>query len=247
MISSRSSAHAVVLDRAQRQRDLGLRHPEQAQHPLLQRPGAIEHRAQRSGLDGRLPHQPQLARRPREHDDERPVAVRRRHDEAGRGADRLEDRRALRHDRLLAVARPHRLLAVGPPARPVAAQDVEDPLLQRLVEHHRPAGEAGDHVGRQVVRGRPEAARGEDHVDLLAREEVQRRPHVAGPVGHDHDVRQLDAALAQPLRQPRPVAVGDDPRQDLGAGDDDARADGHPHVGRSASGSALGLPPARIS
>ena len=150
-------------------------------------------------------------------------------------------------DRLLAVPCPHRDLAVGPPAGPIALQDPEDPLLQRLVEDHLAAREPAHHLGGEVVRRRPEAARGQHELDPLAREEVERRADVGRPVGDDDDVRDLHAPVAQPLRQPRPVAVADDPRDHLGAGDDDARADGHPQVGRSDSDSRFGLPPARTS
>ena len=74
-----------------------------------------------------------------------------------------------------------------------------------------------------------------------------RAAQILAAIAHDHDLRQLDAVLAQPLRQPRAVAVGDDPRQHLGAGDDDAGA-GHPaHCGRWSSGSARGLRPGRSS
>ena len=54
------------------------------------------------------------------------------------------------------------------------------------------------------------------------------------PVADDRDVREVDAELAQPLGEPRAVAVGDAPGEDLGAGDDDARAGAHAQVGRSA-------------
>ena len=44
MISSRSSGDAVVLDRdAATERDLGLRHAVEPQHPLLERAGPVEH------------------------------------------------------------------------------------------------------------------------------------------------------------------------------------------------------------
>ena len=79
-------------------------------------------------------------------------------------------------------------------------------------------------------------------------EELERGEHVLRPVADHDDVRQLDAALAQPLGEPRAVAVGDHPRQHLGAGDDDAGADAHPaQVGRSDSGSSRGRLPGRMS
>ena len=48
----------------------------------------------------------------------------------------------------------------------------------------------------------------------------------AGPRGR-LSVRHLDAKLAQALGDPGAVAVGDRPGDDLGAGDDDARANAH--------------------
>ena len=64
----------------------------------------------------------------------------------------------------------------------------------------------------------------------------------------DHDLGELDPVLAQPLRQPRPVAVGDDPGQHLGAGDDDAGARAHgAQVGRWSAGSSRGALPGRSS
>ena len=245
VISRSPSGDALALDGEQGLRDLGLGHAVEPQHPLLEHPRAVEHRPQRVLRDGVLPHRPQLAGRAGEHEHRRPVAVRGRHHQAGRRADRLEDRRALGDDRLLAVAGPHRLLAVGAPARAVAAQDGQDPLLQRLVEHHRPPREGADDVGREVVRRRAEPAAGDDQV--AAAEEVERRPHVGRPVADDDDLRHLDPALPQPLGQPRAVAVGDGPRQHLRAGDDDAGADAHPQVGRSDSGSSRGRLPGRMS
>ncbi len=240
VISSRSSAHPVRLDREQRLRDLRLRHAVEAEHPRLERARAGQQRAQRRRRDRHGPHRAQLAGRSRQHDDERPAVP--LDDEAGRGPDRLEDRGAARDHRLLAVPGPHRLLAVGAPAGAVAAQDREDPLLQGRVEHHLQARERTHDLGREVVRGRPEPAGGEDQVDALAGEELERGADVVRAVGDHDDVRQLDAALAQPLGEPGAVAVGDDRRQDLRAGDDDARADAHPQVGRSDT--LRGLPPA---
>ena len=52
-----------------------------------------------------------------------------------------------------------------------------------------------------------------DERDALPGEELERRAHVVGPVAADEDVRHLHAALAQPLGQPRAVAVGDEARR----------------------------------
>ena len=71
-----------------------------------------------------------------------------------------------------------------------------------------------------------------------AREEAQRALDVLGPVADDRDVGEVDAELAQPLGQPRAVAVGDAAGEDLGAGDDDARAGAHVAGRRSSAAAA---------
>ena len=94
------------------------------------------------------------------------------------------------------------------------------------------AGESPTTSRGQVVGRRPQTAGGDDHVDALAGQEAQ-RPRPCPRAGRRTivEVGEVDAALAHPLGQPRPVAVGDDPREDLGAGDDDAGAGAHAHVG----------------
>ena len=146
------------------------------------------------------------------------------HDQPRRRAHRLEHGRPLGHQRLLAVAGADRVLVEVAPAAAQPLEDRPDPLLQRRVERERAPGEVRDDLGGQVVGGRAEAAAGHDEVEALGGHEVERGAHVGAAVGHDQDLRDLDAALAQALGQPRPVAVGDDPRQHLGAGDEDARS-----------------------
>ena len=107
-----------------------------------------------------------------------------------------------------------------------AAQDLGDLLLHLLVEDQLAAGEAGDDLGGEVVGGRAEPAGGDDQVHPLGGHEAQRRLEVVGAVGDDEDVGDLDAELGQPFGDPGPVAVGDPAGEDLGAGDDDAGADG---------------------
>ena len=119
---------------------------------------------------------------------------------------------------------PARIGSISPPIRLRSrVDDRPDPLLQRLVQDHRRARPPGDHLGGEVVRGRPEATAGQHQVDV--REEVQGAPQIIGPVADHHDLGQLHAEPAQRLGQPGPVGVADQPRQHLGAGDDDARAD----------------------
>ena len=100
-------------------------------------------------------------------------------------------------------------------------EDRGDLLLHLLVEDHLAAGEPRHDLGGEVVRGRAEPAARDDQVDPLAGEEAQRRLEVLGAVADDDDVGDLDAQLAEPLRDPGPVAVGDPAGQDLGAGDED--------------------------
>ena len=106
--------------------------------------------------------------------------------------------------------------------------DGPDPLLERGVDDGGPALHLRDHLGGQVVGGRPEAAGGDDQRRAGAAEEGQRVAQVLRAVPHDDDVADVDPQLAQPLGQPRPVAVGHPPGEHLGPGDDDAGADSHP-------------------
>ena len=94
---------------------------------------------------------------------------------------------------------------------------------------HLAALERPDDLGGQVVGGRAQAAAGDDQVDARAAGSAAPR-HVLGPVADDRDVGEVDAELAQALGQPRPVAVGDPAGEDLGPGDDDARAGAHAAV-----------------
>ena len=71
MISSRSSGTPSRLDREQAERDLGLRHAEQPQHPLLERARWREQPAQRLGLAPPSPTSAAARRRARQHDDQR--------------------------------------------------------------------------------------------------------------------------------------------------------------------------------
>ncbi len=206
----------ALLHLAQALGDLGLGDAEHAQRVAVQRRGALEQLPDRLGRQRGRPHRLQLARRAGQDDDHAPV---RRDDQAGRGADRVERDRALRHHRLLAVGLPHRL-GVEVEAAGEAAQDRRDLLLDLLVEDQLATREAGDDLGGEVVGGRAEAARGDDQVHPLGGHEAQRRLEVVGPVADDEDVGDVDAELGQAFGDPGPVAIGDPPGQDLGAGDD---------------------------
>ena len=123
------------------------------------------------------------------------------------------------HERLLAVGGADGVLVEVAPAAAQALEDRPDPLLERAVERERAPAVVGDHLGGQVVGGRPEAAAGDDQVEVA--HEPQRLEHVRAAVGDDHDLRDLHPVLAQALGQPGAVAVGDDPRQHLRARDED--------------------------
>jgi hypothetical protein len=112
-------------------------------------------------------------------------------------------------------------------ARHQRLQDRRDLVLEPLVEHELALGEARDHLDRHVVGRRAEPAARHDQVHLLLGEEAQLRLDVLGPVAADGDVRELDAQLDEPVREPRTVAVPNSTGQNLRAGHDDARASAH--------------------
>src|SRR5439155_18449373 len=98
--------------------------------------------------------------------------------------------------------------------------DLGDAALERLIEHHLTPLEASDDLGREVVRGRAQAAAGEHHVEPLAGHEAERRMHVLWPVSDDRRVREIDSQLAQALGEPGAVSIAHPPAHLLGAGDD---------------------------
>jgi hypothetical protein len=109
-------------------------------------------------------------------------------------------------------------------ARHQRLQDRCDLVLELVVEHQLQAREAGDHLDRHVVGGRPEAPARDDQVHALVGQERELGLNVLRPVAADRDVGQLDAELEQAVGEPRAVAVLDPAGQHLGAGDDDASA-----------------------
>ena len=123
-------------------------------------------------------------------------------------------------------------------------ENLGDPLLERVVEHHLAAGEAPHDLGREVIGGRPEAAARHDHGHPLCRHEPERRHQIVGAIADDLDHRCVDAELGQALGQPGSVAVGDDPGQDLGARDEDPGAGGlaHAQVGSWPAGNGVVFP-----
>ena len=233
----------LLLGHAQGLGDLRLRDAEQAQHGLL-----VAGRTGHEGLErGRWP--PPAATSTAAHAAGRagPTTSRRpRHDDPRGGARGLDHRRALGHQRLLAGGGAHGLGVHVGPSPHQRLDDGGDAPLERLVEGQRTAGEARDHLQRQIVRGRPEAAAGHDQVHLLAGQELQLGLHVLGAVAADGDVGQLHAQLQQPVGQPGPVGVRHAAGQHLRTGDHDPRADraGRAHAqGRGPS--VISLAPVR--
>ena len=151
---------------------------------------------------------------------------RRAHEEPRRRAHRLQHHRA-RPARAPACARPPASArARRRPARAGRSTIAQIALLQRGVELHRHAHPRRHDLGGEVVRGRPEPAAG-DHQVRRPRHEVQ-RARAGRPAGRRRPAMygQRHAVPAQRLGQPRPVGVADQPREHLGAGDDDPRAHG---------------------
>jgi hypothetical protein len=226
-----------VLSRPQGVRDRRLGDPEQAQDPGAVGGGGGRRGAESGSPNRCFPHRPQLARGPGEHDDGGPLTVRGRNHQPWRGTHRGEHGRAFGDHCLLAVRMADRLGVEPGPAVEHGRQDLADARLESRVEDHLAPGEAPHDLGREVVRGRPEAAAGDDQVETLGGHEGQRGQDVPFTVADDDDVRGIDADLAQALGQPGAVAVGDDPAQDLGAGDEDSGARAHPQFGAFATGS----------
>jgi hypothetical protein len=157
----------------------------------------------------------ELSRRAGEHDHRGAVGG---HHEARRGSRRVDRGGPARDHRLLAVRLPERIrVEPQPPREP--RDDLGDPLLHSLVEHQLAAGEGRHHLRGQVVGGGPQPAAGDDQGDALRGQEAERGGEVGASIADADDVGHLDAELAQALRDPGPVPIGDSRGQDLGAGD----------------------------
>ena len=83
----------------------------------------------------------------------------------------------------------------------------------------------------EVVCGGAQPAARQDDAHPLLGHEPQRRLHVLRAIAHDRRVGEVHAELAQPLGQPRTVAVAHPAAEHLGAGDDYSRARAHVQVG----------------
>ena len=240
----------VGLDGLERAGDLGLRDPEQPQHALAQLDGAGQRLVEQSRRPARSPTS--AAARAAGRAARAPTAGRPPR-AAGPGAPaRSRPARAPARRRGPSPAcgsppgRPP--VDVRRPAHPQPLQDGPDALLQPRVERQAPSGEVGHDRRGEVVGGRPEATAGDDQIESERRLGLERRTHVLRAVADDEDLRAVDPRAAQPLRQPGPVGVADDPGQDLRSRDDDAGACAHEvQVGRADALNTRGLRPGRRS
>ena len=211
VISSAVERHALLARGAQRLGDLRLRDPEQPQHL----PGGTR-RARDGGAEA--PRSPRAVAHigcssrggPGSTTHGRAaVAVGRRDDEPRRGADRLEHRRALAGPPPACgwprARRPGRGRA-SVPAAGAGSPRCAPPAPRRAPSRGRWKRPTTSAVRSSAVGPSPPLVTIRSHA--LAGQEAQRGQHVLGPVADDHGVGEVDAELAQPLGQPRPVAVG---------------------------------------
>ena len=167
----------VGLELAQRRRDLGSGQRRRGagsaaracpRRPAASRSGAVATAAR--------PHRLQLARRPGQHDDQRPTAPARRSPARSRPARAPSRPRA----RAPACGCPRASRSSSPPtprAQPRRRSPRSAPPAPGRAPSSRPAN-AGHDLGGEVVRGRAEPAAGDDQVHALAGEEVERRAQV---------------------------------------------------------------------
>ena len=226
MISRSSSVRPARLGRAQRVGDLGLGDPEQAHDPgpYVVAPAIAARNA--SVARARLPHRLKLARRPGQHHHRR--ARHRR--PAARPA-----RARSRPDRASSTP------AGSPPAcgwrrgsrrasspgqrRIIGAQDLGDPLLELVVEHHLAAAKRPtiSAVRSSAVGPRPPLVM----ITAIPWSRMYRSA-ASRSSGRSPTIWIIAASTPSSRRRSDshgPVAVGDDPGQHLGAGDQDPRPD----------------------
>ena len=161
---------APVLDLAQALGDLGLGEAEKAKHHARIGLSPVQHLPDGVRLDRDRPHRVKLARRSG-HDDHDGAIVD-GHDQPWRGSGRVDQRRALGHHGLLPVRLAERFGVEVEPASE-AGEDLGDLLLHALVEHHLAPGEGAHDLRGEVVRGRPEAAAGDDQVHAVVAQEPE--------------------------------------------------------------------------
>ena len=156
----------------ERLRDLRLAGTEEPERPPERRPAAVEHAPDRIRLERLRPEPLELGRRPRKHDDRRPVRV---DDEARRRAGEPEDVSTLGHLRLLGhTLREVRVRALHPLRG--HARDALDLGLELLVDPEAPGPPPWRRPRpsdrRASARGRPNRRRGRPYAD---------RPRIGAP------------------------------------------------------------------
>ena len=214
----RLHAVAVAACLGQRPRDGGLARTEEAEDAPAGRRRPREDALHGVARDGRRPEPLQLARRPREHDEDARAVV---EHETRRGPGDPDHDRALGNGGLLRDAR--REVGVGP-VEPLGhrAGDALDVAHELVVDPQRGAGDAGDELDRAVVVGRPETARDEADVGAGARG-AQSRLELDGVVAHDRDLTGHEPEPERLARVERPVPIRPLAADELAAGDDDRR------------------------
>ena len=177
VISSASRSTPSRSRDPQRLGDLGLRDAEQAQHPLAVGRRAGDRRPEgRVGLGGGATSAAAraAARAARRRPGRR--GPRRRHDEAGRGADGLEHRRALRDEGLLARRPRAARRGRGRGQRSRSGSTIR--AIRSSSASSRRSGAPWTSATTSAVRSSavgPEAAAGDDHVHPLGGQPAQRR------------------------------------------------------------------------
>ena len=234
----------VGVELAQRRRDLRLGQREEAQDPLLQRPGARQQLAQRRRRDRVAPTS--SAARAAARAARRPAAPSPR---AARARSRPARARRRPRARCACLRAPARIASSSHGIRARSrVDDRPDALLERRVVLHRRARPRRDDVGGEVVGGRPEPAAGDDQVDAS--------PRGSPAPSADRRAGRRRRRCARRRRRARAAARTararwrpDQPGEHLGAGDDDARADAHVAQSptRTGSESRFGFLPGRNS
>ncbi len=162
--------------------------PEHPHHVLAVLRPARDRLLQHRSFHRGVPHRLQFARRARKHENRR-LSL---HHDAGRGADRIEDRCTGGHHGLFAIGRPHRVEVHVGEASTQPHEDLRDLLLELIVQHEFAPAELRDDRNRHIVGCRSESAAGDDQVDSLVGQKPQGGSDVARPVAANRDVRKLD-------------------------------------------------------
>ena len=243
VISRRLELHALALGHAQRLGDLRLGDPEQPQRPL--RVGGRAARSPRAARRCRAPRATSAAARaagraaPRPSGRARPVAAGGT-TSPGAVPDGLEHRRAAGTVACLRLAAPDRLRVDVRPA-PGAAARRSRRCAARAPRRAPSRGPGSARPPRLSDRRRsgPSPPLVRIRSSPCAAMKPQRRAHVLRAVADDRRVGEIDAELAQPVRQPRAVAVAARGREHLGARHHDPGARAHARASRARRAGAL--------